>query len=93
MDTSRVDGVKAPPHDGTPRSHDGLRVLERLADDLAIFILYYEYLFRFRHPGDHDESRLTEQAAVLEELSAGVGRRPALRGPASESRGHTTGAL
>ena len=21
MDTSRVDGVKAPPHDGTPRSH------------------------------------------------------------------------
>ena len=21
METSRVDGVKAPPHDGTPRSH------------------------------------------------------------------------
>ena len=25
MDTSRVDGVKAPLHDGTPRSHEAKR--------------------------------------------------------------------
>ena len=34
MDTSRVDGVKAPPHDGTPRAHGGLAevVLGRVVD-------------------------------------------------------------
>ena len=93
MKTSRVDGVKAPPHDGTPRSHDRFRVLERLSDNFAIFIFHHQNFFRFRHARDHDESRLTEQAAVLEELLAGVGGRPALRGPASESRGHAAGAL
>ena len=31
MNTSRIDGVKAPPHDGTPRSH--VRGLEVAVDD------------------------------------------------------------
>ena len=52
MDTSRVDGVKAPQHRGTPRSHvahfeifDGLRGrhldLQLLEHDLELFEVYF----------------------------------------------------
>ena len=46
MDTSRVDGVKAPPHDGTPRSHGFsiFSVVRQDVVDLPIFQLAHVVL-------------------------------------------------
>ena len=37
MDTSRVDGVKAPLHDGTPRSHEAKRQVRSASPTLKFF--------------------------------------------------------
>ena len=38
MDTSRVDGVKAPPHDGTPRSRPVRDLIEHVEVASSFFV-------------------------------------------------------
>ena len=66
MDTSRVDGVKAPPHDGTPRSHREART-QRITE----FRLVDNHNKLVRHNFNH---LLPQQsaAAALDQVQVGV---------------------
>ena len=72
MDTSRVDGVKAPPHDGTPRSRPVRDLIEHVevASSFFVHLEAQRALAFFRNTVAH----LLEQGVVLCYGSISVGR-------------------